>query len=75
MIFLNISNGSEIPLMSIMKLFVDTFVSLLRREVDLIIISFLPITRRRNFRLLQIEKKKKKKCRQHFKVHLRLKKK
>ena len=39
MIFLHISNGSEIQLMSILKLFVDTFVSFLKREV--IIISLL----------------------------------
>ena len=33
MIFLHISKGSEILLMSILKLFVDTFVSFLKREV------------------------------------------
>ena len=27
------SNGSEIPLMSVMKLFVDTFVGFLKREI------------------------------------------
>ena len=32
MIFLHISNGSEIPLMSILKLFVDTFVSFLKKR-------------------------------------------
>ena len=37
-IFLHISNESEIPLMSILKLFVYTFVSFLKR--DIIIISF-----------------------------------
>ena len=31
-IFLNISNGSEIRLMSILKLFVDTFVSFLKTQ-------------------------------------------
>ena len=36
---LHISNGSEIPLMSILKLFVDTFVSLLKRQVIIISIS------------------------------------
>ena len=34
--FLNISNGSEIPLMSILKSFVDTFESFLKREVIII---------------------------------------
>ena len=33
MIFLHISNRLEIPLMSILKLFVATFVSFLEREV------------------------------------------
>ena len=33
MIFLHISNRSEIPLMCILKLFIDTFVSFLRSEV------------------------------------------
>ena len=33
MISLHISNGSEIPFMSILKLSVDTFVSLLKRGV------------------------------------------
>ena len=33
---LHISNGPEIPLMSILKLFVDTFVSFLKREVIII---------------------------------------
>ena len=37
-IFLHFSNRSDIPLMSTLKLFVDTFVSFLTREV--IIISF-----------------------------------
>ena len=32
-IFFHISNVSDIPLMSILKLFVDTFVSFLKREV------------------------------------------
>ena len=32
MIFLHISNGSEIPLMSILKLFFDTFVSVQKRK-------------------------------------------
>ena len=36
MIFLHISNGTEIPLMSILKLFIDTFVSFLKREVIII---------------------------------------
>ena len=31
MIFLHIFNGSEIPLMSILKLIVDTFVSFLKK--------------------------------------------
>ena len=35
-IFLHISNGSEIAFMSILKLFVDTFVSFLKREVIII---------------------------------------
>ena len=39
MIFLHISNGTEIALMSILKLFLDIFVSFLKREV--IIISLL----------------------------------
>ena len=38
-IFLHISNGSEIPLISILKSFVDTLVSFLKWEV--IIISLL----------------------------------
>ena len=33
MLCLHIPNGSEIPFMSILKLFVDTFVSFLKREV------------------------------------------
>ena len=36
MILLNISNGSEIPKVSILKLFVDTFVTFLKREVIII---------------------------------------
>ena len=36
MVFLHIFNGSEIPLISILKLFVDTFVSFLKREVIII---------------------------------------
>ena len=39
MIFLNISNWPEIPLMSILKLFLDPFVSVLKWEV--IIFSLL----------------------------------
>ena len=35
-IFLHISNGLEIPLMSILKLFVHTFVSFMKREVIII---------------------------------------
>ena len=35
-IFLQIYNGSEIPLMSILKLFVDAFGSFLKREVIII---------------------------------------
>ena len=31
--FFHFSNGSEIPLMSILKLFMDIFVSVLKREV------------------------------------------
>ena len=38
MIYSHISTRPEIPLMSIFKLLIDTFVSLLKREV---IISFL----------------------------------
>ena len=34
--FLNISNGSEIPLVSILKSFVETFVGFLKREVIII---------------------------------------
>ena len=37
MIFLLISNRSEFPLMSILKLFVDTFVSFLKKEVIIIV--------------------------------------
>ena len=37
--FFNISNRPEIPLMSILKLFFDTFVSFLRREVIIISLS------------------------------------
>ena len=33
---MHISHGSEIPLMSILKLFVDTFVSFLKRKVKII---------------------------------------
>ena len=35
-IFLHISNGLAIPLVSILKLFVDTFVIFLKREVIII---------------------------------------
>ena len=41
MIFLHISNGSEIPLMYILELFVDTFVSFLKRKGN----YFLPLNR------------------------------
>ena len=34
--FLHISNGSEIPYMSILKSFVDTFVSFMKKEVIII---------------------------------------
>ena len=36
MIFWHISNGSKIPLMSILKLFVDNIVNFLKREVIII---------------------------------------
>ena len=36
MIFLHISNRSEIPLMSTLKLFVDTFVNFVKREIIII---------------------------------------
>ena len=58
MIFLHISNGSEIPLMSVLKLLVDTFVSFLEREV--IIIS-LRIENMGNLDLSMIIKRMKKK--------------
>ena len=38
-IFLHISDGSEIPFMSILKLFFNTFVSFLKREVIIIFIN------------------------------------
>ena len=38
-IFLHVCNRPEIPLMSDLKLFVDTFVSLLKREAIIISLS------------------------------------
>ena len=67
MIFLHISNGSEIPLMSVLKLLVDTFVSFLEREV--IIIS-LRIENMGNLDLSMIIKRMKKKKKKKKSVKL-----
>ena len=51
-IFLHISNGSEIPLISILNFFVDIFVSFLKRgEIETIVV----------FRLINDNSKKEKK--------------
>ena len=54
-IFLHIPNGSEIPLMSILKLFFDNFDSFLKREViilslrigNIVVLDLLKIIQRK----------------------------